>query len=136
MPAFQRLMNIAAQTYGNRTDNELDMVPVPSQSGIGTALVRCPVCQTGLWTHYVDGGPHITYLRVGTLDHPWELDPDAHIFTRSRREFITISDGKPQFEEYYVDRELMYRPDAKDRVEALKAKQGEWMGGLRKALNP
>jgi hypothetical protein len=138
MSAFKDLMLGSQAADKGATDSdasETDMIFVPSQSGVGTAIVQCPACRTGLWTHYVDGGPHITYLRVGTLDLPWEVQPDAHIYTRSRREFITLRDDKPQFEEYYQDREALYRENTAERVQRLKAKQGEWMTSLRASFS-
>lgn len=75
----------------------------------------------------------MTYLITSTLDRPWELEPDVHIFTRSKRDFITISDGKPQFEGQYPDRSAFFRPDCKARVDALLEKQVAWRKQLKAA---
>ncbi|KAI9172126.1 glutathione-dependent formaldehyde-activating [Paramyrothecium foliicola] len=135
MPAFEKLMRSQGKENFKPAGTDLEMVFMPSGSGVGSVVMQCPQCHTGVWSYYADGGPHITYLRVGTLDLPWELQPDAHIYTRSRRDFIVLQDGKPQFEEYYADREALYRPDTKDRVERLKQKQTEWMAGFMAAMS-
>ncbi|KYK55485.1 hypothetical protein DCS_07448 [Drechmeria coniospora] len=118
----------------DEADAALLRVTIPSESGIGQTIVRCPVCRAGLWSHYVDAGPLVVYLRVGTLDRAWEIDPDVHIYTRSKRHFIHIADGKPQFETYYPDRADLYRPAVLERVEILKPMLQSYMAELRAAL--
>lgn len=110
------------------------LVTVPSESGIGQTTASCPVCHTGLWNHYVDAGPLVTYLRAATLDRAWEVDPDVHVFTHSKRDFVSIADGKPQFEYYYDDRAAFYRPEVLERVAALKPKQEAYKAQLMAAL--
>ncbi|KAH8174067.1 glutathione-dependent formaldehyde-activating [Sarocladium implicatum] len=106
----------------------------PSASTIGQHIARCPGCHAALWNYYAGAGQHEAYVAVGTLDRACEVDPDAHIYTRTRRSFVTISDGKPQFESFYPDRSLYFRPDSKDRVEALKLKVGEWREARNRAM--
>ena len=108
-------------------------VCLPSESGFGTTVVHCPTCFTSLWNYYGDGGPHVSYVRVGTLDKPWEVEPDVHIYTRSRRAFVDIADGKPQFTEYYPSREALLSEDALKRWELLKPTIAQWRIELRAA---
>lgn len=61
-------------------------------------------------------------MRVGTLDEPWRVQPDVHIYTRSKSPIVTIGDGKPQFEGYYPDRRAFYRPETLGRVDELEVK--------------
>lgn len=90
-------------------------------------MVQCPACRTTLWNYYADAGPYISYLRVGTLDRPWEIEPDVHIFMRSRFAFLKkVEDGKPQFDEYYPDRMELLREDAKERARALGEVVEKW----------
>jgi hypothetical protein len=110
------------------------LVTFPSESTIGITIAQCPECHTGLWTHYADAGPHTIYLRAGTLDVAHEVDPDVHIFTRSKRAFVTLSDGKPQFEYYYGDRADYIRPDCKERYENLKERTASYKAELMAAL--
>ncbi|UNI14993.1 hypothetical protein JDV02_001568 [Purpureocillium takamizusanense] len=100
-----------------------------------TTIACCPRCHTGLWNHYADAGPCLAYLRVGTLDRPDHIDPDVHIFTRTRRRFVALADGKPQFEGYYPDRNPFYRPDVLARVAALEGRQAAYKAQLMAALS-
>ncbi|KAL3961930.1 hypothetical protein ACCO45_003453 [Purpureocillium lilacinum] len=78
--------------------------------------------------------PCLAYLRVGTLDRAADVDPDVHIFTRSRRAFVALADGKPQFEDYYEDRAAFYRPDVLERVAALEERKAAYRASLKAAL--
>lgn len=111
-----------------------DLITVPTESQLGQTQVQCPSCHTTVWNYYCDAGDQCAYLRVGTLDTPWVMDPDVHIFTASRRGFVQISDGKPQFEGYYPDRKAFYRPDTLERVAKLAEKSDAWRGELKKKL--
>jgi hypothetical protein len=84
-----------------------------------------------LWNKYGDGGPHLSSIRVGTLDKPWEIQPDVHLFTRSRQSWVTVNDDKPSFDEYYPKREDLLREDARKRYEALQPKITEMRAELR-----
>ncbi|CAM1507112.1 Fc.00g067530.m01.CDS01 [Cosmosporella sp. VM-42] len=99
---------------------------IPTESGLGQTIAQCPACHTTLWNHFADAGPHLSYVRVCTLDRSWEIDPDVHIFTKNRRAFLKVDDGKPSFEAYYPDRIELLRPDAKERVAAMKGIVGGW----------
>src|SRR5262245_5467100 len=52
---------------------------MPTDSGRPHDVYRCPACQTALWSDY-GGRPWVRFVRVGTLDEPSALPPDAHIF--------------------------------------------------------
>lgn len=94
-----------------------EFIRTPSESGRGQVIVRCPTCRVAVWSEY-SAGNLLKYIRAGTLDRAWLVAPDLHIFTRSRRTFISIEDGKPQFEEYY-EREKVWRPDSLERWAVL-----------------
>ncbi|KAK0760012.1 hypothetical protein N5P37_007090 [Trichoderma harzianum] len=115
------------------TPNSPILVTIPTQSKVGQTVAQCPLCRGSLWNYYADGGLFMTYLITSTLDRPWELEPDVHIFTRSKRNFITINDGKPQFEGQYPDRSVFFRPECKARVDALLEKQVAWRKQLKAA---
>ena len=138
MPAFARLTGSQPTTATTTTTTERPaeplLVAVPSASGAGQCIARCPLCFTMLWSHYADAGRVISYVRVGTLDRASEVDPDVHIYTQSRRRFMTIGDGKPQFDEYYPDRKELCRPDVLGRLEALEAKQAEFQAAFASAM--
>lgn len=89
---------------------------IPSESGEGQTIVRCPKCLTAVWSEY--DVPLVKYIKGGTLDRAWLVEPDAHIFVRSKRPFVEISDGKPQFERYY-DKSKVWRPESLERWDKL-----------------
>lgn len=111
------------------------LVCIPTESGCGQVVAQCPSCRTSLWHHYGDAGRLLTYIRVGTLDQPWQIDPDVEIYAKSRRSFVmAIGDGKPQFEKYYPDRMELLRDDAKVRFAALRGAIDEWKAEFRSAM--
>ncbi|MEM7616547.1 MAG: GFA family protein [Pseudomonadota bacterium] len=76
-------------------------VPVPSESGGGQVITRCPVCQVALWSVYSGAGPAIRFVKVGTLDAPAQVPPDIHIFTRSKQPWVQLAGDIPAVPEYY-----------------------------------
>jgi hypothetical protein len=81
-------------------------VEVPSPSGAGQRISRCPKCQVAVWSYYLvlSGGIGnlVRFIRVGTLDHPEELPPDVHIFTSSKMPWVELPSDRPAFEDFYV----------------------------------
>ncbi|PTB69938.1 hypothetical protein BBK36DRAFT_1087147, partial [Trichoderma citrinoviride] len=141
LPAFAEATNPTAppQTSSSSPPSSNSIpnpikITLPTQSTIGQTQSQCPRCHAPLWNAYADLGPHGIYLLVGTLDAPWELPPDVHIFVRSsRRDLVALTDGKPQFEGQYPDRAAFYRPEVKERAERLAEKQKEWRQMIRAA---
>ncbi|KAH7133663.1 hypothetical protein EDB81DRAFT_949958 [Dactylonectria macrodidyma] len=112
------------------------LVCIPTESQLGQTVAHCPACHTGLWNHYADAGPVVAYVRVGTLDRAWQVEPDVHIYTGSRRAFLAgIDDGKPQFEEYYPGRDALVTGDALERLQALKPVISKWREDMKAALS-
>ncbi|MEP7207088.1 MAG: GFA family protein [Casimicrobiaceae bacterium] len=87
-----------------------EVVNTPSNSGKGQWIARCPRCQVALWSHYAGAGDAISFVRVGTLDHPQALPPDIHIFTSSKQPWVVLPPGTPAVAEYY--RSTDYWPTA------------------------
>jgi hypothetical protein len=73
---------------------------VPTDSGRPHDIYRCPACRIALWSDY-GGRPALRFVRVGTLDDPAALEPDVHIYTRSKLPWIRLPEGVPAFEKYY-----------------------------------
>jgi hypothetical protein len=102
---------------------EPERVHTPSESGAGQIVLRCPVCQVALWSHYGGAGEAVKFLRVGTLDDPDRCPPDIHIFTGSRQPWVDLSDGAPVVEEFY--RRSEYWPAASiERYELCRQRAG------------
>ena len=96
------------------------LIPFPTESGLPQTIARCPRCATAVWSHYHGGtGHHCAFIRVGTLDRGWKVQPDVHIYTRNKRDFISITDGKPQFEGFYPNKEAVTRPEGLQRYERI-----------------
>lgn len=99
----------------------LARVEIPSESGKGQILVKCPECLVTLWSHYAGMGEQMSFVRVGTLDNPSALPPDVHIFTSTMQPWITLDDSTPVMAEYYKKADV-WRPDAIERFETLIGK--------------
>jgi len=80
-------------------------IQVPTDSGRPHLIHRCRSCQVALWSIY--GGRHqVRFVRVGTLEDPTALQPDAHIFTRSKLPWVILPASAPAFEVYYEMNQL------------------------------
>ena len=100
---------------------EVELVDTPSLSGAGQQIARCPKCHVALWSNYSSLGALARFVRVGTLDEPDRLPPDAHIFTMSKQPWVVLPPGTPAFREFY-EREKLWSPEALARRRALEAK--------------
>ena len=78
---------------------------VPTDSGRPHRIFRCPSCQTALWSEY-GGVAKLRFVRIGTLDEPTALQPDVHIYVRSKQPWVTLPAGVPAFEAYYDSKQL------------------------------
>lgn len=74
---------------------------LPSPSGRGQTVHRCPSCGVTLWSHYAGAGDRIAFVRVGTLDDPAAVSPDIHIFTATKQPWVALPDGVPAVPEFY-----------------------------------
>ena len=90
---------------------------MPTDSGRPHDVARCPGCGTAVWSHYGGARP-LSFVRVGTLDTPAVLPPDAHIFTRSKLPWVTLPDGVPAFDAYY-DSKVLWPAESLARRRAL-----------------
>jgi hypothetical protein len=62
---------------------EPELVDTPSESGYGQKIARCPKCRVALWSNYAGAGPVVRFVRVGTLDEPDRLPPEAAVGSHS-----------------------------------------------------
>lgn len=98
-----------------------EATPVPSASGKGQRIVRCPSCRVALWSHYAGGGDAIAFVRVGTLDAPARCPPDVHIYTASRQPWVVLPQDARTFEAYYDPGEV-WPAEARTRYRTAKAR--------------
>lgn len=92
---------------------------MPTDSGRVHDVYRCAECGTSLWSDY-GGRPWLRFVRVGTLDDPSAMPPDAHIFTRSKLPWVRIPDDQAAFDIFY-DMPTFWRPESLRRREAASA---------------
>ena len=80
---------------------EPEVVMMPTNSGRGQKVSRCPHCRIALWSKYSGAGDAVRFVRVGALDEPDRLPPDIHIFTASKQPWVTLAQDTPAVAEYY-----------------------------------
>jgi hypothetical protein len=83
---------------------EPQRVDVPRDDGSAQPIFRCPDCQVAVFSEY--GRPEVRFVRAGTLDHPSSIEPDVHIYTRSKVGWVTLPDSAPAFNEFYDSKTL------------------------------
>jgi hypothetical protein len=95
---------------------EPQAVPVPRGSGKQT-IWRCPTCQVALFSRYTRAT--VRFVRAGTLDDPSSVEPDVHIYTRSKLPWVTLPESVPAFRTYY-DPEKLWPASSMERLAALR----------------
>ena len=95
-------------------------VDVPRDDGSKQRIFRCPACQIAVFSHY--GHPGVRFVRGGTLDDPSSVEPDVHIYTRSKLPWITLPDSAPAFEAYY-DSKKLWPAESLERLRAVFARK-------------
>lgn len=106
------------------TAGKPDMIDTPSASGRGQKVARCPSCRVALWSHYSGAGPHVCFVRVGTLDEPDYLPPDIHIFTRSKQPWVVLPADTPAMPDFYDRNEHWPEASLQRRRELLERTGG------------
>jgi hypothetical protein len=91
-------------------------VDVPRDDGSSQRIFRCPQCHVAIFSEY--GRPEVRFVRGGTLDDPTDIAPDVHIYTRSKVEWVKLTEGIPAFEEYY-DHKALWPTGSLRRLEAV-----------------
>ncbi|CAN5203827.1 GFA family protein [soil metagenome] len=100
---------------------ELVSHSVPTGSGKPQEIIRCATCMAAVWSHYPRMGRFGMGVRVGTLDYPGAVTPDAAIFLSTKLPWVTVPDGIPQFEATY-DAKTLLPPERLERLMVLAAK--------------
>jgi hypothetical protein len=97
---------------------DLQSVEVPRDDRSAQRIFRCPSCQVAVFSEY--GRPHVRFVCGGTLDDPSQVEPDVHIYTRSKVPWMRLPDSVPAFEEYY-DMNALWPAASLERLQALRA---------------
>jgi hypothetical protein len=90
---------------------------MPLNGGSPNTIFRCPECGVALWSDY-GNRPQLMFVRAGTLDDPRAIEPDVHIYTRSKLPWVRLPEGKPRFEEFY-DRKSLWPAVSLERLRNL-----------------
>lgn len=77
-----------------------ESVSMPTASGRPHDIYRCPSCKTALWSDY-GRRPALRFVRTMTLDDHDAVQPDVHIFTRSKLPWVRLPEGARAFDIYY-----------------------------------
>lgn len=88
---------------------EVKSIMMPTDSGVGQAILRCRKCESALWSHYGAAKEKVSFVRVGTLENAVSIEPDIHIYTASKQSWVNLSGPIPAVEGYY--RRSEYWPD-------------------------
>jgi hypothetical protein len=98
------------------TAGEPVVVDAPRDNGSVQPISRCPACRVAVFSTY--STPGVLFVRGGTLDDPSSVEPDVHIFTRSKLPWVVLPEGVPAFEVYYDTRRL-WPAESLERLRAV-----------------
>ncbi|WP_246352602.1 GFA family protein [Sphingomonas xinjiangensis] len=87
-------------------------------SGGVQTIMRCALCGTPVWSHYPRLGEAGAAVRVGTLDDPSSVRPDAAIFVAEKPSWVALPKGVPCFEGAYRPADVL-PPKRFERLKAL-----------------
>jgi hypothetical protein len=93
-------------------------VTMPLNGGSPNDIFRCGRCQVAVWSEY-GGRSEVRFVRGGTLDEPSAVQPDVHIYTRSKLPWVRLPESVPAFEAYYNPKELWPAANLERRRAAL-----------------
>lgn len=93
-------------------------IMTPTESGRPQQVWRCPSCKVALWSKYGGAGDLVSFVRVGTLDDPSAIEPDIHIYTRSKLPWVRLPHKCLAVAAYY-DRNAYWPEASLRRLEAL-----------------
>jgi hypothetical protein len=92
------------------------VVSVPRSGGKKQKVWRCPSCQVAVYSQYTS--PRVRFVRGGTLDDPSSVEPDVHIFTRSKLPWVVLPETVPAFDVCY-DTKKLWPAESLERLAAV-----------------
>jgi hypothetical protein len=105
VPAPDRLRLRGERDDRNRPNTaphrQPEMISIPSPSGMGQTVARCPTCKIALWSSYTIAGDKIRFVRACTLDDSDALPPQLHIFTEYKQPWMVLPPNTPSVPEFY-----------------------------------
>ena len=115
-------LNAMIETENLQVSGAVEEAVIPSHSGKGQTIARCPTCKVALYSHYAGAGRLMAFVRVGTLNDPSTCPPDIHIYTSTKLAWLVLDPSVPILPESY-DRKAYWPQASLDRRLALLAKQ-------------
>jgi hypothetical protein len=97
---------------------EPEPVDVPRGTSSKQRIWRCSRCQVAVFSKYTSG--KLRFVRGGTLDDPSSVEPDVHIYTRSKLPWVELPESTPAFRTYY-DTEKLWPAASVERLAALRS---------------
>jgi len=85
-------------------------IAMPSPSGRGHDIYRCQKCEVAVWSDY-GRRPYIRFVRLACLDEPHAIEPDVHIFVKSKAPWVKLPDNARAFDIFY-DMKAEWPPEA------------------------
>lgn len=114
--AFNALIETAAvQLLAGEPESGL----VPTNSGKGQKIMRCPHCKTALWSQYLGAGQALSFVRVGCLNEAHRFAPDIHIYTETKLPWVLLPEGTPAVPQYYRASQLWPAASLERRAKLL-----------------
>ena len=101
------------------TRGKVESHRIPTASGKGQIVSRCPDCRVVLWSNYLGMGEAVRFVRVGTLDNPALAPPDIHIYTDTRSPWVALPEDRPAMTGFYRLRE-QWPEESIARLKALR----------------
>lgn len=92
----------------------LERIPMAPKGKRPHDIYRCRKCKVAVWSDY-GRRSWLRFVRVGTLDHPRQIRPNAHIFTRSKLPWVELPKGAPAFKVFYDLEKLWPKESLKRR---------------------
>jgi hypothetical protein len=84
-------------------------------SGSGQEVSFCGACGTTLWSRYRVAPGHLLFVRAGTLDTPDAVEPDVHIYVRTKLPWLELPRDARAFEAIY-ETEKVWTAESRERV--------------------
>ena len=78
-------------------EGELDAITLPTGSGSGYKPFFCKKCGAYIYCEY-ERVPGVMVIRTSSLDEAQNFPPQAHVFTKSKMDWIHSNDNMPSFE--------------------------------------
>lgn len=100
----------------------ITQILVPSASGRGQRIARCPRCHIALWSHYRH--PGLSFVRIGTLEYPGACPPDVHIYTADKQPWVILPPDIPAYPAFYPDPAVVLSPGGLQRYLAIAGIEG------------